>query len=70
MSISAIEYNPVISGVVVKYSQRGSKMNEMLRPHSGLLLKAGIDREVKAGEKFKHCLAHSHIGSLQLIPDW
>lgn len=33
-------------------------MNRLSCPRSGLLLKEGVDREVKAGQNFKHPLAH------------
>lgn len=42
-------------------------MNRLACPRSGLLLKEGVDREVKAGQNFKHPLAQGPPGSLQLI---
>lgn len=54
----------------LKYSRKSSrKMNGRLCPSSGPLLKEGVDREVKAGENFKHPLAQGPPGSLQLTPE-
>lgn len=47
--------------------ERSRKMNRLPCPRSGLLLKEGVDREVKAGQNFKHTLAQGPPGSLQLI---
>lgn len=81
--LPAIEHTSVIQGSVRRCSLKRScftaseiftkssrKMNGCPCPHSGPLLKEGVDREVKAGENFKHPLAQGPPGSLQLTPEW
>lgn len=81
--LPAIEHTSVIQGSVRHCSLKRScftaseiftkssrKMNGCLCPCSGPLLKEGVDREVKAGENFKHPLAQGPPGSLQLTLEW
>lgn len=44
--------------------------HKFLHPHPELLLKSDVDRGVKAGEKFKRQLAHSHTEAFRPTPDW